>query len=454
MKISSKTHRLYRIQQVIFYVLLVAVVVMLAKLSISTNVSTDWTANSRHTLSATTTDFLQQIDQQITVQIFVTPNSEYRPAIQSLLDRYLLHSDKLQVSYINPDFSPELVRQLNIQQQGEMVVSHGNKQQHVYDLSEQSLTNALISVSRDKEQWLVFIEGHGERSPLDQANFNFSVWAEQLKLKGFKFKALNLVEHSQIPDNTAVVIIASPEKSWLAGEIALMQDYINQGGNLLWLAEPESNQYLASLAEQLDIEFIAGTVIDPNATLLGINDPRFVLISDYANHPVGAATNTVTLFPQAVAIEQNNPESEWLHVALLNSQENTWSESESINENEIQDLQYNIGIDTAGPLSLGYLLSRANAEQEDTEQRIAVIGDGDFLSNTYIGNAGNLALGMALINWLTEDDALISIPVKTTVDSQLNLSRSASILIGLGFLIALPVLLLAIGFVIWWKRRR
>lgn len=85
---------------------------------------------------------------------------------------------------------------------------------------------------------------------------------------------------------------------------------------------------------------------------------------------------------------------------------------------------------------------------------MAVIGDGDFLSNTYLGNGGNLNLGINIINWLSRDDNLIAISATTAPDTQLNLSRNAALLIGFGFLFALPLALFAAGWMIWLKRRR
>jgi ABC-type uncharacterized transport system involved in gliding motility auxiliary subunit len=450
MKISSKTHRLFRIQQIIFYVLLIAAIILLANFSKQYNQQWDWTQNSRHTLSETTQGFLTQLDDGIDIQIFVSPNNEYRPAVEKLISLYQAHTEQLNVSFINPDFSPDLVRQHNIQQQAEMVVTKGGKVEHIYDLSEQSLTNALISVSRKQQPWLLFIEGHGERSPLNQANFNLGIWGQQLQKKGFKLHALNLIEHGQIPSNTAAVIIASPKKPWLPGEIELLKNYINDGGNLLWLSEPDSNQYLSELAEQLDIEFIVGTVMDPNAAALGIDDPQFVLITDFANHPVATATDSVTIFPEAVAIEVSNEQSQWQHTALATSQENTWSKTDTSSQED-----FNIGVDTAGPFSLAYLLTRTVPEKtNEKEQRIAVVGDGDFASNTYIGNAGNLNFAVALVNWIVQEDELITIPVKITLDNQLNLSQTESLIIGLGFFLVIPLILLTIGFMLWWYRRK
>ena len=182
MKITRQTQRLFRLQQGFFYILLVIVIVLLAKLSIDTNRQFDWTANNRHTLSESSIELLKEIDNAINIQVFISPNDQLRPATVELLSRYQAHTDKLDISYIDPAFSPDQVRALNIQQQGEMVVSQGEQQQHVFDLSEQSLTNALITVSRQQEQWLVFIEGHGERSLFEQSNFSLSTWAQQLSL--------------------------------------------------------------------------------------------------------------------------------------------------------------------------------------------------------------------------------------------------------------------------------
>ena len=87
-------------------------------------------------------------------------------------------------------------------------------------------------------------------------------------------------------------------------------------------------------------------------------------------------------------------------------------------------------------------------------QRVIVTGDGDFLSNTYLGNAGNLDLGLNMVHWLSHDDAFIDIHVKAAPDTTLELGRVAQGVIGLGALIGLPILLMTSGLVIWLRRRR
>ncbi len=451
MKISLNTHRAYRIQQFVFYILLIAVIALLANVTLQYSKSWDWTQSDRHTLSATTQSLLSSLDKPITIKAFASPKSEYKTAIEALVKRYQAQSSLIEVEFIDPNFAPDEVREFNVQQQGEMIVFHDAKQERVLNLSEQSLTNAIMSVARSKEQWLLFIEGHGERSPFSEANFNLSSWGKQLEAKGFKYRGFNLTENTQIPTNTAAIILASPEKTWLPGEVNILKSYIENGGNLLWLAEPDTHEHLAAIAQQLDIEFIPGAIIDANAELLGINDPQFVLITDYANHPISQATTSVTLLPKATALEQSNTESKWDLTELLRTQQNTWSE---LGDTNADIIEFDEGIDSLGPLTVGVLLTRLIDEETERQQRIAIIGDGDFISNTYLGNGANLELSLALVNWLAHDDSFISIPVKATVDSQLNLSTTQAAIIGLGFLFILPLILLSIGGWVWWSRRR
>ena len=82
------------------------------------------------------------------------------------------------------------------------------------------------------------------------------------------------------------------------------------------------------------------------------------------------------------------------------------------------------------------------------------MGDGDFLANQYVGNVGNLDLGMNMINWLSEDEHFLDIPAKTAIDTKLQLTSLESGIIGAGFLFGLPAVLLISGLTIWLRRRK
>ncbi len=449
MSISAKWQQ--RLQQLIFYGLLIAVIIVAARLSLATNTAFDWTANQRHSLSEQTIDLLQSIDQPVQIKAFVSPGNDYAAAIQQLLERYQRYTSQLQVEVIDPARAPQQVKEFNIQQQGEMLVLRDNQTERVQDLSEQSLTNALLRVSRSVTPNVVFLTGHGERSPDSEANFGISLWAQTLREQGFEVETVNLASTGQLPDSTDLLVIASPEQSWLPGEIAQLQQFIAAGGSLLWLSEPDRHEHLSELASSLDLQWLPGTVIDPNASLLGIDDPSFALISDFANHPLTRDLPSIVLMPAAAALlSTDSGSSNWQTTELLRTQTETWAELSEVTSTEIN---FNTDLDIAGPLTVALALERQQPKAE-TAQRVIVIGDGDFLSNQYLGNGANQTLATSMINWLTAQDDRLNIAIKPTADNQLELSFSETLSIAIGFLFVLPAMLLGSGLMLWWFRRR
>ena len=221
----------------------------------------------------------------------------------------------------------------------------------------------------------------------------------------------------------------------------------------MWLTEPQANGGTGTLAERLGIGFLPGTVVDASTQLLGISDPAIALVPNYSDHPITRDLDLVSLFPQAVALSATAPEG-WQATPVLSTLARTWNETGPIEGTIRADADQG---ERGGPLDIGIALQRqreAQGEAPAREQRVLVVGDGDFLSNAYLGNGGNLDLGMRMTRWLAADDSVITIPVRTAPDTQLNLSRTAAGAIGIGFLFVLPLLLVATGVVIWLRRRR
>ena len=107
--------------------------------------------------------------------------------------------------------------------------------------------------------------------------------------------------------------------------------------------------------------------------------------------------------------------------------------------------------DIPGPVVIATALERTVG---DRQQRVVVVGNGSFLSNTFIGNGGNRDLGVNLVNWLSGDDNLITIQPRSTGDSNINIDQTILYLIAFSFLLVMPLAFMITGVVIWWRRRR
>src|SRR5690606_2837438 len=118
------------------------------------------------------------------------------------------------------------------------------------------------------------ISGHGERDIVGDAAFDMAQWRNQLTITGFEVQTLSMAESMQniSPNDNVVLVIASSQKPWPESDIVQLEDYLQQGGNLLWLSEPETDIGLNVIAEQLNLNFVPGTMVDPNAGKLGLED--------------------------------------------------------------------------------------------------------------------------------------------------------------------------------------
>lgn len=451
MQVSKKTHRQQRLQTWSFVVLFLAVIGLLAFLSTRYHYQADWTASGRHTLSGATTELLQKLEGPVTITSFSRDDdlSGLRKRSRELVGRYQRIKPDITLEFTDPDQHPELVRERGITLDGELRVEYAGRAENLKSIGEQALTNALQRLLRSGERRVLFVSGHGERRHDGQANHDMGQWGRLMQQKGFHLDSLTLSLSNGIPDDTAVLVLASPQVALLRGEVALIQDYVERGGNLLWLSEPGERQGLEPLAETLGLEFLPGTLVDPSGQMLGIDNPTFIVVAEYPQHPVSEALTTLTLFPEAQALAQTD--QGWQSTALLKSLPRSWSETGPLEGT----VDFDEGEDLRGPLDIGLLLSRKQGEGKSArEQRIAVLGDGDFLANSYLGNGANEELGSRLLNWLSHDDSFVAIPTRTAPDTQLELTPTLSMLLGFGFLLVLPGLLLGSGITIWWRRRK
>lgn len=450
MKITRKSRLSLRLQGTLFAVLFIAVTGMLAWLSTQYVWQADWTSGARNTVSEETRRLLGGIDGPVNITAYVGPDELLRQQIRDLVGSYQRFKPDITLEFINPDTVPEQVRELGITRGGAIVISYRGASEQVMTLAEQHITNALLRLTRQNERWIVFVSGHGERPPEGETNFGLGIFGAELQRKGLRVQTLNLAEHA-IPDNTSVLVLASPRVTLLPGELALLTDYLERGGNLLWLTEPGAQDGLQALADRLGINRLPGMVVDANSAMFGVDNPSFVVVTGYPNHAITREMSMVTVFPEAAALEINDT-TRWDAVPLLTTLERSWTELGELSG----EIRFDPGTDErAGPLEIGVALSRTHpGGAAGAGQRVIVTGDGDFLSNTYLGNAGNLSLGLNMLHWLAHDDAFIDIQVRSAPDTVLLLDNTIIAAIGIGFLIGLPLLLLLAGLVIWLRRRR
>lgn len=105
-----------------------------------------------------------------------------------------------------------------------------------------------------------------------------------------------------------------------------------------------------------------------------------------------------------------------------------------------------------GAQTLAVALTRENTAAS-TPQRLIVVGDGDFVSNTYLGNGDNQALATQWVDWLTRNEALLGIETRLAPALALDFAPWQQAALALVFLVGLPLLFAGIGLVLRVKER-
>jgi ABC-type uncharacterized transport system involved in gliding motility auxiliary subunit len=386
----------------------------------------------------------------VTARCFVRDTDqtkELRAHVEDLFSRYKEYKTDIQLAFVDPQVEPALVRAEGIRNEGEIILQYQGRKQRVNSPDEESITNALLKISRNNPGKLGFITGHGERSPRGRANHDLGSFGQQMAQSGIVFDEINISEFTTIPDEYHVLVIAGPQTSYLEIEITKLSEFIQRGGHLLWLSDPDSKVTLPTIAADLGIEFLPGVIVDPSARQHGLKDARFAVVTRYVDHPITQHLGT-TLFPFAQGIKLQA--SEWQAQEIFHTLAEGWSETGDLNTKVVK---YEEGDDIAGPLAMAVALHRTLPETQKA-QRVVVVGDGDFISNAFLGNGSNLEAGLNIINWLMHEDQLISLPPKVAPDTRLEMGVASIYTITGFFLIVVPLAMIITGVIIWNRRRK
>lgn len=436
-------------QHAAFVILLLLLVTLLGYLATQTRWQWDVSQNARNSLSEASVEILQKLQGPVQVTAYATEQhaqfGDIRKIIVDFIALYQRVKPDLSLTFIDPTEQPKLTQEAGVHMNGEMVVSFNERREHLTVINEQAFSNILMRLVRAEDKLIVALGGHGERKLDGNANYDLGEFGKQLRKNGFVSQQLNLAIEQEVPANASALIIASPQVDLLPGEVDKLLDYIDRGGNLLWLVDQESLRGLLPLTEKLRLTLTPGVVVDPQAEQLKAPH-TFALGASYGQHVITDDFDYITVFPFArqILIDEN---AEWSSVALVEAAQQGWVETGDPDG----EITYDQAVDVAGPISIAAALTR---NIQDREQRIIVVGSGHFLANAYLGNGSNLDFGINLINWLTGDEELIVIQPRATLDNSLIFSEFGLTLIAVGFLVVLPALFLVSGFAIWWRRRR
>jgi len=447
MEITRRRRLRFLVHHGLFVVLLIALTALLAHLAREYRIEHDLTQSHRNTLSPATLEVLKRLEGPVSITAYALARDargeHVHRRIEEFLRPYQRAKPDLTVTIVDPREQPKAAAEAGVRAPIELVVMYQRRTERLAEFNEQALANVLMRLARGVERLVLWLDGHGERKLNGPANHDLGEFGRQLELKGFRVSGLNLALAQEMPANAALLVIASPQVNLLAAEVQKIRRFVAGGGNLLWLIDPEPLRGLAPIAEMLGLVLTPGIVADPEAARYGAS-PALAVAAVYGRHAITNGFNLITLYPQARQIEAIDND-EWRVRPLIEV-----APRGCVKTGKLEG-RCDRSRDIAGPVTIASAFERTVGERQ---QRVVVVGNGNFLSNAFIGNGGNRDLGVNIVNWLAGDDRMIVIQPRGAADSALDIDQVTLYLIAFSFLIAAPLAFMITGLAIWWRRRR
>ena len=237
----------------------------------------DLTADNRYTLSETTKNILSKVDSPLFVTVYLEGDfpSEFKrlqAETRQYLEELATTNSNIRINFENPDNQREelikrgmLPSQLTVEEDGKLSeaiifpfaeVAHGKKStvvsllpnaivasqdeqlQKAIENLEYSFSNAINSVTQNKQKSVAVITGNGELQDIYQYSFLSEV-AKKYKLAKFTLDSVEINPQQTLKDLTSLdlAIIAKPTEKFTEKEKLTLDQFIANGGKTLWMLD-------------------------------------------------------------------------------------------------------------------------------------------------------------------------------------------------------------------------
>ena len=453
----------------------IAILAMLAFLASRYHTRFDWTEQNVHSLSDQSLKVLDALDRDVEVLALYSPLDA--TPVRELLDRYDYASERFHVEFADPNERPELLGRYGITPEdlgrGLMRIALGDESVEIQEVGEESVTNAMVKLSRTGEKKVYFLEGHNERPIASEAagdGQSYARAAEALRNENYQVEALLLAAQGEVPDDADVVIVAGATRPLLRAEREALERYLERGGALLVLIDPRAKTDLVEDVRRWGVDLGDDVIVDRTLALFGRATSPFAGRYD-PSHDITAEMREPTLFH--VARSASPGENGAGFVEIVFTGDDSWAErdlerfyAEGAAEQDDDDLPGPVAIAVAGTPRVAREDQRdlnsgeGDEAEEDAaealvrEPRLVVFGDSDFASSELIEAYRNRDLFVNTVNWLMGDVEAISVRPNRSRASRFQLTQEQFGSIRSLSLFVLPQAIAVIGVIMWWARRR
>lgn len=439
----------------------------------------DMTSEKVFQLSDETINFLKELDEDVEIKVLAKKEdylnaSEYYAQAITVLDNYQKYSNHIKIEYIDIIKDPSIVSKypdLSLAS-GNILVRSDKRYKKLLDSdlfntdfdytyysqyitsskAEQVLSSAIEYVTSDHTVLASIITGHEETESAGLSKI--------LSLINFDTVSQRILSEDINPD-AQFVIINAPMRDYTTDEIKRLELFLENGGNygknLLYFADSEQPDLpnLEAFLEDWGIKIGDGIVYETSTNMLANAQYPFYSFTEYSSDDYTSSIKDrdllvmmaygrplTTLFEGkgSISTTQLLGYSDTSYIYPMDPPEG-YTPSENDEKGPFgalirsQKLRY----DGTTPLTSNVFVFSTSLAVDESITTSTVIGNAEYITE--------------MLNTLSEKETTLNIVSKKIGSREININAAQIIVLGLVFVILLPLAVLSAGIVVWIKRR-
>ncbi len=415
----------------------------------------DLTEQGVFSLSPQSVNVVKNLQEELQIQAFV--EGGVNPELHELLSSYAYQSPKLRYELIDPDRQPELADKYHITNYNTARIEYGKESTTITQPTEETITNAIIKVTRGTRKTVCFIEGHGEPDVDDVQNAHGLASVKKLlENENYEVKTVLLASMASVPNDCSVVMVAGPQKPYQDSELKALGAFLDGGGRAFMMLPPRTGAEFEALLAKWGVKLGNDVVVDQVVRLfqgpaLGLQP----LVNTYAPHEITRDFKQRTIFPMTRSVHGEAAGKKGIQATeLVKTSPSSWGETDLEGVFQRGQATQDEG-DVKGPVPVAVVVNADLKQVENKEgtTRVAVYGSAEFASNREIeGTYYNRDLFGNTVDWLAGQTDLLSIRPRNVRASRVQFTAEQGTVIFYLSVLIIPEVLLIVGIAVWWRR--
>lgn len=428
----------------------------------------DVTKNKLFTISEYTKEYVSALADDVTIYVLENEDNKDRN-LDKMLQKIGDLSEHITITYVDPtvnpffytnytDLSPSRNSLIVVGPERYRIVDYENIYTYEFDYmtyqtqitgydGEGQIVSSLAYVTTDDMPKIYLIAGHSELDLEEK-------FADAVQKENIEKENLSLLTVNKIPEDAKAIIINAPITDFSADDADKVIAYLEAGGNAI-IIPTWSNEEMPNFEKILayyGVSLVDGMIAEGDIDMYYNEDPFLLLPQIDYNEITESIYDAVVFVPYARGLDYDDEAENIFYTPLLETSDSSYSQMYS-------NMEINKGFnksegDIDGPFVIALKADKLIGNDVVSKVVFAASENmfGEEADSIVPGN--NVKLFCSILSSLVEHKSSVSIPVKYYDASALIFTTRDIVVVGAVSILIIPICCLAIGFVIWFSRRK